>query len=226
MVSTKREVPRTRRPKSMTRAVILERAYEMYLARELIHGDERLSVVLDSLGYTTGAGYQIWSNQAAFRLDLQAYIAERIDYASLAPLAEQLAEIRSRELPWSEHVLEIAELYIEYFCRREEFYLILRFYAMGDDRPPEITEGMRDAYVQTGWELEAALIAAFEERGHRVRGEFSITQLSGSVTALAEGFALRHRVGPDVPQVEVEGTMRHPFAVAFLALINHYVEKS
>lgn len=215
---------RTRRPKEMTRAVILERAYEMYLARELTHGDERLSVVLESLGYTTGAGYQIWPNQAAFRLDLQVHIAERIDYASLAPLAEELGALRARDdIDWDQYVLELGDLYHDYFVGREEFYLILRFYAMGDDRPPEITEGMRDAYVQIGWQLEAGLAESCEARGFRLRENRSMTQLVGSISALAEGFALRHRVGPEIPQVEVDGRMHRPFSVALRALVLDYL---
>jgi hypothetical protein len=217
---------RTRRPKSMTRTVILQRAYEMYLDRELIHGDERLSVVLESLGYTTGAGYQIWPNQAAFRLDLQVYIAERIDYASLAVIADQLQAIRDAELQLDEHILAIGDAYIRFFVEREEFYLSLRFYAMGDERPKPITEGMRDAYVQMGWELDRALVGAFERHGRRLRDGFSMTQLSGTVTALAEGFALRHRVGPEVPSVEIGDAEHHPFSVALLAVLNHYLEQA
>ncbi len=32
------------------------------------------------MGYTTGAGYQIWVNQAHFREDLQVYIAQNLDW--------------------------------------------------------------------------------------------------------------------------------------------------
>ncbi len=225
MVVEKPADGRTRRPKEMTRAVILERAYDMYLARDLIHGDERLSVVLESLGYTTGAGYQIWPNQAAFRLDLQVYIAERIDYASLAPLVDELRALRARfdEIGWDRYVLELGDLYHDYFVGREEFYLLLRFFAMGDDRPPEVTEAMRDAYVQLGWELEAALAAACDERGFLLKEDRSMPQLVGTITALAEGFALRHRVGPEIPPVEVDGRTHRPFSVALRAVILDYL---
>ena len=149
---------------------------------------------------------------------------ERIDYASLAPLAEELGALRARDdIDWDQYVLELGDLYHDYFVNREEFYLILRFYAMGDDRPPEITEGMRDAYVQIGWELEAGLAASCEARGFRLREDRSMTQLVGSISALAEGFALRHRVGPEIPQVEVDGRMHRPFSIALRALVFDYL---
>ncbi len=209
----------------MTRAAILARAYEMYLDRELVHGDERLSLVLDSLGYTTGAGYQIWPNQAAFRLDLQVYIAERIDYASLDPLREQLAAIREQNLPREQHILAIGDCYYEYFSGREEFYLILRFYAMGDDRPPEITTALRNAYTQIGWELDAAFTKSWEGSGRRLRPDRTMAQLSATITALAEGFALRDRVGPEVPLVDIAGGQHQPFSVALLSVLDSYSEK-
>lgn len=217
---------RSRQPKEMTRAAILERAYDMYLEKELVHGDERLSTVLDSLGYTTGAGYQIWPNQAAFRLDLQVYIAERIDYASLAPIADELLAVRAKNLPDDEHILAIGSTYYEYFRGCEQFFLVLRFFAMGDERPPEITEALRDGYVQLGWELDQVMEAAMVARGRRLRKGYTMPELVGTMTALAEGFALRDRVGPQLQALEIEGGSHHPFAVAMLAVINQYTEQA
>jgi hypothetical protein len=213
---------RTRRPKEETRAVILERAYEMYLRRDLIHGDERLSQVLDSLGYTTGAGYQIWPNQAAFRLDLQVYLAERIDYASVGAIREDIAAIHARKLPLDEQTLAVGDLYIEYFQQREEFYLSLRFYAMGDDRPSEITEAIRDGYTRLGWELTETLGRIMSDRGLVLREGHTMGQFAATLAALAEGFALRHRTGPEIEPVEIDGRQHHPFAVAMLAVVHQY----
>lgn len=224
MTTSKSPETRTRRPKSITRSVILERAYDMYVARELVHGDERLSLVLDSLGYTTGAGYQIWPNQAAFRLELQVYIAERVDYASLQPLLPELMKIRERDLPFDEHVLAIAELYYDYLVHQEEFYLVLRFFAMNGDRPPEITEALRRSYETLGEEVEFALEANLERLGYRVRADRTVAQLSSTMTALAEGFALRERVGPSIEPVEIAGAGRIPFAAAMLAVVKDYTE--
>lgn len=214
---------KTRRPKEETRTVILERAYEMYRRRELVHGDERLSLVLDSLGYTTGAGYQIWPNQAAFRLDLQVYVAEKIDNPSLAALAEEIQAVHDRELLLDEHILAIGDLYIDYFTGREEFYLTLRFYAMGDERPQEITEAIRAGYTRLAREIAEAMSLAMERRDLELREGHSLDQLAATLTALAEGFALRRRTGPAIEPVQIEGRKHHPFSVAALAILREYV---
>lgn len=60
-----------RNPKDKTRAIIMTKAREM-TSRHL----PRLGAVLEDLGYTTGAGYQIWSNQQAFWDDLTDQLAE------------------------------------------------------------------------------------------------------------------------------------------------------
>jgi len=208
----------------MTQAAILDRAYDMYLNRELIHGDERLSLVLDSLGYTTGAGYQIWPNQAAFRLDLQVYIAKRIDYAGLEPLVEQFQVIRDQQLDRHENGLAIANLYFDLFSGCEEFFLVLRFYAMGDDRPPEVTEALRDGYVRLSQQVGAALTSAWGRYDRRLKADRTIEQLTATITALAEGFALRARGGADAPLVEAGEARHHPFAIAFQAVVEDYTE--
>ncbi len=215
---------RTRRPKAMTQAAILDRAYDMYLSRELVHGDERLSLVLDSLGYTTGAGYQIWPNQAAFRLDLQVYIAERIDYAGLEPLVEQFQVIREQKLDRHENGLAIANLYFDLFSTCEEFFLVLRFYAMGEDRPPEVTEALRGGYERLSGQIGGALAAAWTRYDRRLKPNRTIEQLAATITALAEGFALRSRVGADVPLIQDGEATHHPFAVAFQAVVEDYTE--
>ncbi|MEM9493991.1 MAG: hypothetical protein AAGC55_32890, partial [Myxococcota bacterium] len=182
------------------------------------------ALVLDSLGYTTGAGSQIWPNQAAFRLDLQGYIAERIDDASVESLADDLEEIRGGGYPIEEHILRIGELYHDYFIGREEFYLVLRFYAMGDERPPEVTEALRNSYVRQGWELDLALQAAMDRRNYRLKAGRSMDELVTSITALTEGYALRHRVGPAAPPVEIGGQKWQPFSAALLSIIGCAIE--
>jgi hypothetical protein len=192
----KQDVGRARQPKLVTRSLILEQAYEMYVRRELVQGDERLSLVLESLGYTTGAGYQIWPNQAAFRRDLQVYIAERLDYDSLLTcFVEVVDDVGQRD-----HATDAVEAMGERLARRlqdhEDFYLALRFLALGPDCPPEVAERMADGRSR----VETALTAAFERLAAGRADELSRLRpglLAVSVLALLEGFALRARVVPD-----------------------------
>jgi hypothetical protein len=208
----------------MTRATILERAYEMYLDRQITHGDERLSVVLDDLGYTTGAGYQIWPNQGAFRLELQVYIAENIEYADPAHVDREIAELFGQELGFRQHTLAVGDLYADYFLGREDFYLTLRFLAMAEDRPPEVTTAMRDAYIRLGWGMAERFSRALDYHGRRMCDPFTVEQLATATTALVEGFALQHRIGLATEPVDVEGHAHHQFSVAFLALVELYTE--
>ncbi|MEM7326581.1 MAG: hypothetical protein AAF531_26075 [Actinomycetota bacterium] len=212
---------RTRQPKSATRAAILQRAYEMYLAGELDPGDERLSLVLDSLGYTTGAGYQIWANQAAFRKELAVYVADNIQYASLEPIAEEAIELAMRQLPFEEHVLHAGDLFVKVYQEREDFFLSLRFFAMSSDRPEEITKSLVDAYERSTWEAEEILKSGLERFGRRFREPFTMRDLTTTLTAMLEGFSLRKRVQPDAVTQGVpwRGGKHHLFSVAFLALL-------
>ena len=208
----------------MTRAAILERAYELYLERKITHGDERLSIVLEDLGYTTGAGYQIWPNQAAFRLDLQVYIAENIDYARVAHVADQIAALPLDRLSFEEFVLAVGDIYVGYFRTREDFFLSLRFLAMDDDRPQQVTDAIRGGYQRLGWDLAERLEKALCLHGRRMRAPLTVEQFSTAITALLEGFALQQRVAVDGGPAEYAGGSHEPFSVAFLALADFYTE--
>ncbi len=223
---TKPQAARTRRPKSMTRATILAKAYDMYLERKLVHGDERLSAVLEELGYTTGAGYQIWPNQAAFRTDLQMYIVENLDYASLRIVAEEIAELQARNLPFEEYTLAAADLYVKAFLGREEFYLTLRFLAMGKERGDEITNAIREAYNLTEWEATDLLSRRLADFGKRIRDPYELSDLTTAITALLEGYALRARVQPEriSENIDVGGVRHHVLSVAFLGLVEAFTE--
>jgi hypothetical protein len=217
---------RTRHPKSTTRANILAKAYQMYLAEELEHGDERLSTVLESLGYTTGAGYQIWANQAAFREDLKVYIAENIEYASLRAMAEKVSELAARNLPFEQHVLTAADQYIEVYLSQDDFYLTLRFFAMSDRRPAAVTEAMIGAYERSSWEAAELFANVFARFKRRIRSGLEMEDVTAAVTALIEGYALRARVDRTKVDkcVEVDGRPHRAFSLAFLGLIKELSE--
>lgn len=217
---------RTRHPKSTTRATILAKAYKMYLADELEHGDERLSVVLEELGYTTGAGYQIWANQAAFREELKVYVAENIEYASLRAMADKIAGLAALNLPFEEHVRTAADQYITTFLTNDDFYLTLRFFAMSDRRPAAVTQALVGAYERSSWEaaeLFAGTLARFERR---LLPQLEMSDLTASVTALVEGYALRARVDRSKIErrVDVGDSPHLAFSIAFLGIVKEMTE--
>lgn len=222
----KAQAVRTRHPKAVTRATILAKAYEMYLDRRLVHGDERLSSVLDELGYTTGAGYQIWANQAEFRADLQVYVAENIEYASPSIVADDILALRAQDPTVEQLTLGIADLYLERMVGSEAFLLTLRFFGMSADRPPEITEALSDSYERSGWQIRERLENALAMSGRRVKGHFQIDDLVMAITALLEGYALRSSVQRDrvMQMVEFADGKHYGFSVAFLGVIQQFTE--
>lgn len=217
---------RTRHPKAVTRTNILQKGYEMYLDRRLEHGNERLSAVLDELGYTTGAGYQIWDNQAAFRKELNVFVAENIEYASLRNMAADIVGREAADLGFEQTVLQGGDAYATAFFGREEFYLTLRFFSMADDRPDEITEALRDAYVRLRWEAGELFQRTMARYGKKLKPGVDIEDLTTAVTALVEGYALRGRVNPEVltKQITFGGHEHHVFSVGFLGLVQAYTE--
>lgn len=218
---------RVRRPKAATRSIILEHAYKMYLDGRLTPGAERLAAVLDELGYTTGAGYQIWSNQAAFREELAEFIAENVDYASLRRAAVEIVELNAQNLPFEEHVLAAGDRYITGFLAHEDFYRKLRFVALPDDRPHGVTMALRAAYEKSSCEAGELFTRVLADHGRRVRAPLTIRDLTGAVTASLEGFALRERVQPEQVSkaVTAHGGTHHIFSVTFLAIVLDFTEK-
>jgi hypothetical protein len=198
----------------------------MYIARELIHGDERLSLVLDELGYTTGAGYQIWANQAAFREDLQIHIAENIDYATLEVLGAELADLDSKDLGWSDHLLAVGDLLYGAVGGREAFYLTLRFYAMSDGRPEQISAALGDAYDRLSAELESLFASMLDRFDRKVGDGAEIHDLVVAATSLLEGYALRARIRPADAgsRVKYDGGDHGAFSVAFLGVMDAFTE--
>lgn len=198
----------------------------MYLSRELVHGDERLRTVLNELGYTTGAGYQIWPSQEAFREDLWVYIAENIEYASLRSMADKTIELAAMNLPFEQHILTAGDLFIEAFLGREEFYLKLRFFEMGDDRPPKVTAALRDAYEQSAWEAGQLIAVTLERFGRRLCRSLEMTDLTVAITAALEGYALRDRLQSErvATSVVKHGGPHHAFSLVFLAIMQEFTE--
>lgn len=212
---------RARHPKATTRLTILAKALDMYREGRLEPGNEKLSAVLTELGYTTGAGYQIWANQAAFREDLQVYVAENMDYASLEAMADKRAEVDAMQLPLEQRMLYSGDNFFEAFVESEGFYMTLRFFAMNDSRPTEITEALVRAYDESHAEVSQLFQGSLAAAGRRLKGQLTMKDLTAAVTAIFEGYALRHRVDRAVgaAKVEIDGDQHYVFSATFRAVV-------
>lgn len=182
--------------------------------------------MLDELGYTTGAGYQIWANQAAFRDELQVFIAENIEYASLTAMGDEIERLHDLKLPFDRQVLAGADMYVANFLGREDFYLSLRFYAMAE-RPQEITDAVIQGYERLTWQTTGLFEKVLADHGRRMKPGVDVLDLAVSATALAEGYALRLRIQPDRvrPEVEFLDGKHHAFSIAFLGMVKEFTEE-
>lgn len=211
--------------KTITRSVILQHSFEMYLDRRLQPGNESLTDVLRELGYMSGVGYSIWPNNVSFREDLAVFIAENIEYASLRNLASGLDDLLARGLSYEDHVLRGGDHYARTYIGREEFYLMLRFFSEVDRHSEPLKQAIQDAYERASWEAKEYLGSLLSRFARRTRDGVSLDDLANAVTALVEGYALRARIQPEKAQPSPDGkSEHHPFSEAFLALLTHYTE--
>lgn len=219
---------RTRQTKEETRRTILDRAYEMYRDGGLDRTDVKVATVLKDLGYTTGAAYYIWPNQAAFRTEFMIHMAENIEYGSLSALGGRIEELHASDPSFEEEILRGADLYLENFLEQENFFINLRFYEMVDP-PSEIRAAKSLAYEQMQGHVEQFFAHVLARHGRRMTDEsvYGIPELVVTCTAMVEGFTLRYRFQPGkiTPSVPCQGGKHHLFSVNLLALVEANTEQ-
>lgn len=214
---------RTRQTKEETRQTILERAYEMYRDGGLDRTDVKVATVLKDLGYTTGAAYYIWPNQAEFRREFMIHMAENIEYGTLRALQEDIAELNKRDLTFRQRVLLGGDAYIDNFLGQEDFFISLRFYEMLHP-PKEIRTAVSLAYEAMQGHVVAYFEGLLARYGKRMRDEsvYGVNEIVVSGTAMVEGFALRHRFQPEKIErtIVMEDDKHYLFSVNMLAMFD------
>ena len=218
---------RTRQTKAQTRQTILDQTYEMYRDGRLDRSDVRLAAVLNELGYTTGAAYYIWPNQAAFRREFMIFLAENIEYATMRVLADRVAEVRANHPAFDETLLNGSDMYIDHFVRQEDFYMSLGLYEMVDP-PDEVVTAVSLAYESMQGQVVAFFTESIARHDRRFVDEsvYGVNELVISCTAMVEGFALRHRFQPEkiTPSVPFRDGKHHLFSVNLLTLAEAFTE--
>lgn len=209
-----------RQSKAQTRRTILERGYEMYRDGRLDRHDVKVAAVLKELGYTTGAAYYIWPNQAAFRRDLMVHIAEHVEYGSIQALADRIEGVRASYRSFEDAILRGGDAYFEYFLTQEDFFIGLRFYE-DPEQPIEIQRAMSLGYERIQAEVHKFFEEALAFWGRKMTSDdYGINELVVSCTAMIEGFSLRHRFQRDKVRAKVpcEGGEHYLFSVNLLHL--------
>ena len=193
---------RTRRPKTATRAIILAKAAEMYLDGDLAPGDERLSLVLDRLGYTTGAGYQIWANQAAFREELAIYLVENAEHARLGLDHNRAAEVSDLIVgTWDRARYMLAKVIADDWTD-PSLPTLLRFYAMGTRLGPIITNSIKDRHRSTEYQLGFLVDALLQKHGRQYRPNSDSDMVGRALLRILDGDTLSRIAGVGVDRYE------------------------
>ncbi len=216
-MSTATPAVRTRHPKQVTRRTILAKAYEMYVERRLVHGDERLADVLAELGRTTGSAYQIWTNQPEFRRELQTYVAVKLPYAGLYELTPELfARVTSERDGFDAQTEALAgHLYDTFTGKndRDRFLLQLRFYGMTDERSEETTQALIEQADQAAMVVRSMVKPWIDRHDRRIAPPYDDYDLATSVVALTEGFALKASLA------DGRGVFRSMFCKSFTSIV-------
>ena len=206
-----------RRPKEETRRDILDTALQMVIddgATEQI--DLRLSSVLDHMGLTSGAAYNIWSSQGAFQRDLAHHLIREYSWAG----PDQNEIKLDFDAGPTDEIRRLAELYLDSLTDETQFYLTLRFWGIKNPST-ELLASVKDGYADNHDLWRFFYSVGFQWAGLRVRKEFTLDDFVVMATMVTEGAALRHRFEPERLLTE-EGC--NLYSEALVALVAYFTE--
>lgn len=178
--------------------------------------DLRLSNVLEHMGLTSGAAYNIWSSQGDFQYDLAHHLISRYSWAGpdqndikFEPDADPTDEIR-----------RLAELYLDSLTDDTQFFLTLRFWGVKDPSA-ELIAAVKDGYANNRDLWQFFYGAGFQWAGLRIRDGYTLDDFMVMATMVTEGAALRHRFEPDRLR-SADGS--NLYSEALVALVGHFTE--
>lgn len=206
-----------RRPKEQTRREILDTALAMMIddgATEQI--DLRLSSVLDHMGLTSGAAYNIWASQGAFQQDLARHLVR--EYTWAGPDQNDI-KIDFDAEPTDE-IRRLAELYLDSLTDETQFYLTLKFWGVKNPSA-ELRESVTRSYAGNHDIWRFFYQMGFEWAGLRLRAGYTLDDFVIMATTITEGAALRHRFEPK----RLRGADgRSLYGEALVALVEYFTE--
>lgn len=206
-----------RRPKEETRRDILDTALQILIdhgATEQI--DLRLSSVLDHMGLTSGAAYNIWVSQGAFQRDLARHLLR--DYSWAGPDRNGI-KLDFGADPTDE-IRRLAELYLDSLSDETRFYLALRFWGVKNPSA-ELVTSVKDGYAANHDHWRSFYRVGFEWAGLRLRDQFTLDDFVVMATMVTEGAALRNRFEPE--RLRGEGGC-NLYSEALVALVAYFTE--
>jgi AcrR family transcriptional regulator len=174
-----------RRTVDETRQLLLETGLRILQQRGVHVGVAhiRLSDVAHEAGYTTGAGYRCWKDQAAFHRDLAIAAVRRRNEDPIAGTVRRIRDLVDARAPLAEVIRVAAEANLH-------------------GEPDEaVAEAARDHVTTTIESFVALFGLLLEVYGLRMRPPYTLVHLVLAVLALSEGFAVQSLAGDPHPRV-------------------------
>lgn len=192
----------------------------------------RISDVVASVGQTTGAAYQLWSSQEKYQRALTDYMLESTFWVEPRTAIDAIHEKLERDgNSFNATIREICGALIHCLVGQPEYYVHLHFWAVAFHEA-DIREAMRQGYERFHGEFTALYAALFAKHGVKIRPEYSIDDLATTITAMAEGFAIRALVDAQRAgtPLKVAGVVGEPtwelFSNAVAAVVAGFTESA
>lgn len=232
--------PRRRhRPREETRALLLAAATRVAVGRvseesEESHNalaDVRIRDVLAEVNrveeqagaskLTTGAFYQIWTDQADFQRELLAHVMEQIATPGAREIESLAFQLVSDGVHADEILRAIGDLDFTESKRSPEMFLALGLGALvSADMVRRAQSEANARYLEM---MTSLLDNILRYGGRRLRSGRSMTDLIWALEALEVGYLLRSRTDPEVPERPDERGWSAR-ATAFVGLVHAFTE--
>jgi AcrR family transcriptional regulator len=173
----------------------------------------RISDVVASVGQTTGAAYQLWPSQEKFQRALADYLLESTFWVEPRTVIDGIrARLDQDSISFSATIRDICGALMGCLVGQPEYYVHLHFWAVAFHEA-DMREAMRRGYERFHGEFTALYDAVFEKYAVRLREPYTMDDLATTITAIAEGFAIRslvdaQRAGILLNVVDVAGEPR------------------
>lgn len=183
-------------PKEKTRELLLRAGRQRVIAEGLPEGmDVKLTDVLRDVGLSTGAAYNIWASQKAYRQDLSLHMAETFEWADATAVLTAIDALPD-DSTMDDWIRTVADTYFPLFIAHMDFFVVLHFWSVNDPRP-ELVEALKRGYDEVHESFKAIYQEAVDRYGLKLIEPYSADDATIMITGTIEGFALRHRFEPE-----------------------------
>lgn len=205
--------------KATTRQLLLEAGRRLLTERGLPEEVSlKLTDVLADVQMSTGAAYNIWDNQAAYRADLALHIASEFRWADSTAIVEAIGRLPT-DATMYDWIRTACDTYFPFFVANLDFFVVLKFWGV-EEPSTELVEAIQAGYSTLHDEFKFFYEASLGHFGYRVVSPYTVDDITTMVTAAIEGTALRHRFEPE----RLESAGGHLYFSIVWAIASTYTE--